>query len=238
MALVCCARDCATRRAAASAVCRAQSIVARTEATWARAASAASRPLSNSEAGDERLLIELALSDQLLISVAGARFGGGEIGSGTADLLGGAALFRLERPHQRGGARGVALRLHRVDPREHLPGLHPIAFGDRQADDLAHHAGADVGVPHGDDLTGRRDGGSESSLACDGAHIHGDASRPATCDNQHGTAERHPRQHDDQPPISSHTKCSRVTGADFSALTPTAYRDGSTAVNQLSWTND
>ncbi len=49
------------------------------------------------------------------------------------------SLVRLEGAYQSGSAGGVALRLRRVDPREHLAGLDPIALSDRQADDLAHH---------------------------------------------------------------------------------------------------
>jgi hypothetical protein len=53
----------------------------------------------------------------------------------------------------RGGPGRVALGLHRIDAGEQLPGPHPIALGDRQADDLAHRAGPDVRVAGGDNLT-------------------------------------------------------------------------------------
>ena len=156
---------------------------------------------------DQRLLKQLALSAQLLLRVASARFGDRQVGDGAADLLGRAALLGLERAHLRRGARRAALRLHRVDPREHLAGLHPIAFGDRQADDLAHHAGADVGVPHRDDLARRGDGRSEPRLTGDGAHIHCDARRSAAGHEQRRAAEHDNGQHDDEPSISSHAEC-------------------------------
>ena len=76
---------------------------------------------------------------------------------------------RVRRLRARGpaadGARRVALRLHGIDAREHLAGLDAVAFGDRQADDLAHHARTDVGVPRRDDLAGGGDGRSESAPA-------------------------------------------------------------------------
>ena len=84
--------------------------------------------------------MQRALSAKLLLGVTGARLGDRQVGDGAADLLGRPALLRFECAHQRHGARRLALRRHRVDPREHLAGLDPIAFGDRQADDPSHHA--------------------------------------------------------------------------------------------------
>ncbi|MGC4082274.1 MAG: hypothetical protein QM736_09250 [Vicinamibacterales bacterium] len=75
------------------------------------------------------------------------------------------AFLGFERFHLLERTRGIGFHLDAIDLREHLAHGHAIALGDRQRDDLAHHAGADVGVLRRHDFTGRCDRRTEAELA-------------------------------------------------------------------------
>ena len=65
-------------------------------------------------------LEQLLLPGELLVGVAGARFGRDNVSRGRPHLLSGPSLVCFERKHLGLCARYVALRLHGVDAREHL----------------------------------------------------------------------------------------------------------------------
>ena len=88
---------------------------------------------------------------------ARSRFGGRELGLARLDLRGGRAGVGLERAERRRGALGGTGGLHRIDLRQHLSGLHAVAFLHAQRDQAAHAGRADVGKARGDDLARRGD---------------------------------------------------------------------------------
>ena len=155
-ARVCSARPCATRRSPRRATVPRAPRAAAADATCALAPSALAMAASSSDCGVRPAARRSLARARMRPASAALRLGDVEVGLGRTPLVARAARVGFERAQRgRGRCRGTG-RLHAVDTRQHLAGLHAVALVHREVDQPAHRARADVGIPRGDDFARRR----------------------------------------------------------------------------------